>query len=90
MNLQLFQSGRTFFDGKNSIGSRIEGIFTFTDSFLKTHSYRLTSSKVLQFVLQNAQILNDASDFDRSSSTSFLAYAVYDRYLLKHPQKRTV
>ncbi|MCB1198960.1 MAG: hypothetical protein KDK51_11350, partial [Deltaproteobacteria bacterium] len=76
---------------KIQLEAESEGIFTFTDSFLKTHSYRLTSSKVLQFVLQNAQILNDAIDFDRSKQYEFFGLrTVYDRYLLKHPQKRTV
>lgn len=71
--------------------SENDGIYTFTDSFLKTHSYRLTSSKTLQFVLQHAQELNDAIDHDCNRQYEFFGLrTVYDRYLLKHPQKRTV
>ncbi|MCB0272727.1 MAG: ribonucleoside-diphosphate reductase subunit alpha [Bdellovibrionales bacterium] len=76
---------------KIQLEAEVESIFTFSDSFLKTHSYRLTSSKTLQFVLQNAQKLNDAIEQDRNKQFEFFGLrTVYDRYLLKHPQKRTV
>lgn len=76
---------------KIQLETEAEGIFNFTDSFLKTHSYRLTCSKTLQFVLQNAAALNEAVDHTRTRQFEFFGLrTVYDRYLLKHPQKRSV
>jgi len=68
-----------------------EGVYCFSDSFLKTHGYRLTSSKTLQFVLQNGKRLNEAIDHDKNKGFEFFGLrTVYDRYLLKQPEKRTV
>jgi ribonucleoside-diphosphate reductase alpha chain len=76
---------------KIQMENEAEGIYTFVDSFLKTHSFRLTSSKTLQYVLQHAEALNEAVDHSRTEQFEFFGLrTVYDRYLLKHPQKRTV
>jgi len=68
-----------------------EGIESFYDSFKATCEHGITSAKVLEFVETNKDFLNDVVDNSRSLKFEYFGLrTVYDRYLIKHPKKRTV
>jgi ribonucleoside-diphosphate reductase alpha chain len=68
-----------------------EGIQSFYDSFVSTCRNGITSAKVLEFVEANKTFLNDVVDHSRSLQFEYFGLrTVYDRYLIKHPKKRTV
>lgn len=68
-----------------------EGIHSFYDSFQQTVKHQLTSKKVLEFVEKHHAFFDQAIDNTRSLQFEYFGLrTVYDRYLLKHPQKRTV
>lgn len=68
-----------------------EGIHTFYDSFLQSSKHGITSSKVFEFVEKNKEFFNQVVENQRSLQFEYFGLrTVYDRYLIKHPQKRTV
>ena len=68
-----------------------EGIHSFYDSFMATCKHGITSAKVLEFVEANKDFLNSVVDNRRSMQFEYFGLrTVYDRYLIKHPSKRTV
>lgn len=76
---------------KINLELRGEGILSFYDSFRSSCKNNLTSAKVLEFVEKNHQFLNEVIENERSLQFEYFGLrTVYDRYLLKHPQKRTV
>jgi ribonucleoside-diphosphate reductase alpha chain len=76
---------------KISIELDQENIKSFYDSFKATCRHGITSSKILEFVESNKEFLNDVVDNNRSLQFEYFGLrTVYDRYLIKHPSKRTV
>jgi ribonucleoside-diphosphate reductase alpha chain len=68
-----------------------ENIHSFYDSFKATCDNGITSAKVLEFVEAHKDFLNDVVDNTRSLQFEYFGLrTVYDRYLIKHPKKRTV
>jgi hypothetical protein len=68
-----------------------EGITSFYDSFVNTCSHGITSPKVMEFVEANKDFFNEVADHSRSLQFEYFGLrTVYDRYLIKHPKKRTV
>lgn len=68
-----------------------EGIESFYDSFVQTCKHGITSAKVLEFVEAHKDFLNSIVDNKRSLQFEYFGLrTVYDRYLIKHPKKRTV
>jgi ribonucleoside-diphosphate reductase alpha chain len=66
-------------------------IHSFTQSIAAGHQLGLVNDRLLGFVQQNARKLNDAIDHSRTRLFEYFGLrTVYDRYLLKHPQKRDV
>ncbi len=66
-------------------------IHSFTQSVAAGHQLGLINERLLTFVQQNARKLNDAIDPSRTRLFEYFGLrTVYDRYLLKHPQKREV
>ena len=51
---------------------------------------RLIGDDVLDFVTTHAPELNAAINSQRDKNPEFFGSAVYDRYLLRHPESRTV
>lgn len=77
--------------GKIDLELQTEGIQTFYDSFVHTCRHGITSAKVLEFVEANKEFLNEVVDHQRSQQFEYFGLrTVYDRYLIKHPSKRTV
>ncbi|WP_026817077.1 ribonucleoside-diphosphate reductase subunit alpha [Arenimonas composti] len=66
-------------------------IHAFSQSIARGHETGLINDRLLGFVQQNARKLNDALDpaLDRRFDY-FGLRTLYDRYLLRHPTKRTV
>lgn len=68
-----------------------ENICSFYDSFQATCQHGITSTKILEFVEINKDFLNNVVDHQRSLQFEYFGLrTVYDRYLIKHPSKRTV
>lgn len=68
-----------------------EGIYKFSDSFAYGVEVGLLSPEVGLFVQENAQALDQAVDHNRSDRFEYFGLrTVYDRYLLKHPNKRNI
>ncbi|MFW7380154.1 MAG: ribonucleoside-diphosphate reductase subunit alpha [Oligoflexus sp.] len=68
-----------------------QNILSFSDSFAHGVEVGILSPEVGIFVQQNAEKLNQAIDHSRSDLFEYFGLrTVYDRYLVKHPQKRTV
>lgn len=68
-----------------------EGVHSFYDSFMQTCKNGITSAKILEFVEANKEFLNAVVDDRRSMQFEYFGLrTVYDRYLIKHPSKRTV
>jgi ribonucleoside-diphosphate reductase alpha chain len=68
-----------------------QNIFSFSQSIEIGHKEGLISEAAAEFVLANARKLNAAiEDLNTDRFEFFGLQTVYDRYLLKHPQKRRV
>ncbi len=66
-------------------------IYAFSQSIKMGASCGLISDKVAHFVAVNSRKLNAAIDGSRSALFGYFGMrTVYDRYLLRHPQKRRV
>jgi ribonucleoside-diphosphate reductase alpha chain len=70
---------------------RGQGIHAFSQSIAKGHELGLINARVSEFVSQNARKLNDAIDASKNDEFEYFGLrTLYDRYLLRHPQKRLV
>ena len=70
---------------------RNQNIPWFSESIVVGHGAGLVADNVLAFVEANAPSLNAAINSDRDRSFEFFGLrTVYDRYLLRHPQRREV
>jgi ribonucleoside-diphosphate reductase alpha chain len=68
-----------------------QDIESFSQSVVATHKAGLVSDEVMEFVQANKRKLNYAIKPERNDLFDYYGIrTVYDRYLLKHPQKRTV
>lgn len=68
-----------------------QDIESFSQSIVATHKAGLVSDEVMQFVQANKRKLNHAIKPERNDLFDYYGIrTVYDRYLLKHPQKRSV
>lgn len=67
------------------------GVHSFSDAMREGHKEGLLTSDLLEFVLAHENELNRAIDEDFNSLFTYFGLAtVYDRYLLRHPTKRSV
>ena len=67
------------------------GVYSFSQSIRLGFDLGLINERVLEFAESNARKLNDAIDADFSERFEYFGLrTLYDRYLLKHPHKRTV
>jgi ribonucleoside-diphosphate reductase alpha chain len=70
---------------------RNQEIHSFSQSIAFGHKEGLIKDRVMDFVAANSRKLNDAIDQTRNDLFEFFGIrTVYDRYLLKNPQKRDV
>ena len=70
---------------------RNQNIPWFSESIAVGHQQGLVADHVLEFVNANAPALNAAIDSDRDRNFEFFGLrTVYDRYLLRHPERREV
>jgi len=70
---------------------RNQEIQSFSQSISVGHQAGLISSQVAEFVADNSRKLNDAIEANRSDLFEYFGLrTVYDRYLLRHPDKRDV
>ncbi len=70
---------------------RNQGIPWFSESIDLGHSVGIVSDQVQAFVTANAPALNAAIDSSRDKRFEFFGLrTVYDRYLLRHPERREV
>jgi ribonucleoside-diphosphate reductase alpha chain len=68
-----------------------ENVYSFSQSIELGFDCGLIHNDVLDFVRENARKLNDAVAADRNNLFEFFGLrTVYDRYLLRHPSKRSV
>ena len=68
-----------------------QNIQSFSQSVLLGYEQGLINDRLHQFVSQNARKLNDAIRPERTNHFDYFGLkTVYDRYLLRHPIKRTV
>ena len=68
-----------------------QDIESFSQSIVATHDAGLVSDEVMEFVQANKRKLNYSIKSERNDLFDYYGIrTVYDRYLLKHPQKRTV
>jgi len=68
-----------------------QDIESFSQSIVATHDAGLVSDEVMEFVQANKRKLNYSIKPERNDLFDYYGIrTVYDRYLLKHPQKRTV
>jgi ribonucleoside-diphosphate reductase alpha chain len=68
-----------------------QDVESFSQSVAATHAAGLVSDHVMQFVQTNKRKLNHAIKGERNELFDYYGIrTVYDRYLLKHPQKRSV
>lgn len=68
-----------------------QDIESFSQSIVATHKAGLVSDEVMNFVQANKRKLNHAIKAERNDLFDYYGIrTVYDRYLLKHPQRRTV
>ncbi|WP_183423451.1 ribonucleoside-diphosphate reductase subunit alpha [Luteibacter sp. Sphag1AF] len=66
-------------------------IQSFSQSILRGHELGILNDRLRDFVTVNSRKLNDAIDIHASRRFEYFGLrTVYDRYLLRHPQKRTV
>src|SRR4051812_32354735 len=70
---------------------RNQEIHSFSQSIAFGYKEGLINDRVMDFVAANSRKLNDAIDQSRNELFEFFGIrTVYDRYLLKNPQKRDV
>ena len=70
---------------------RNQEIHSFSQSIAFGYKEGLINDRVMEFVAANSRKLNDAIDQSRNELFEFFGIrTVYDRYLLKNPQKRDV
>ena len=70
---------------------RNQEIHSFSQSIAFGYKEGLINDRVMEFVAANSRKLNDAIDQSRNDLFEFFGIrTVYDRYLLKNPQKRDV
>lgn len=70
---------------------RGQEIHAFSQSIVAGHRAGLVSERLHDFVLANARKLNDAIRPERDHELPYFGLrTLYDRYLLRHPQKRSV
>jgi ribonucleoside-diphosphate reductase alpha chain len=70
---------------------RNQEIHSFSQSIAFGYKEGLINDRVMTFVTENSRKLNDAIDQSRNDLFEFFGIrTVYDRYLLKNPQKRDV
>src|SRR3954451_14226724 len=70
---------------------RNQEIHSFSQSIAFGYKEGLINDRVMEFVSANSRKLNDAIDHSRNELFEFFGIrTVYDRYLLKNPQKRDV
>ncbi|MBL6721732.1 MAG: ribonucleoside-diphosphate reductase subunit alpha [Planctomycetes bacterium] len=68
-----------------------QDIHSFSQSIKLGYESGLINDKTMEFVTANARKLNDTIEADRDRLFGYFGLrTVYDRYLLKHPQERTV
>ncbi len=68
-----------------------QDIHSFSQSIKLGYEAGLINDKTMDFVTANARKLNDTIEADRDRLFGYFGLrTVYDRYLLKHPQERTV
>ena len=68
-----------------------QNVYSFSQSIELGHEAGLIGDHVLEFVRTHARKLNDAIDNDNNKLFEFFGLrTVYDRYLLRHPEARTV
>jgi ribonucleoside-diphosphate reductase alpha chain len=70
---------------------RNQEIHSFSQSISVGHQTGLISAQVAEFVAANSRKLNDAVEPDRSDLFEYFGMrTIYDRYLLRHPERRDV
>jgi ribonucleoside-diphosphate reductase alpha chain len=70
---------------------RGQEVHAFSQSIAVGQKLGIVNERLAAFVLQNARKLNDAVDASRDREFEYFGLrTLYDRYLLKHPQARTV
>ena len=66
-------------------------IFAFSQSIAAGHRLGLVGARVADLVAKNARKLNDAIEPERDDAFEYFGLrTVYDRYLLRHPERRLV
>lgn len=66
-------------------------IFAFSQSIAAGHRLGLVGDRVADLVAKNARKLNDAIEPERDDAFEYFGLrTVYDRYLLRHPERRLV
>ncbi|MBD8525662.1 ribonucleoside-diphosphate reductase subunit alpha [Pseudomarimonas arenosa] len=67
------------------------GVYSFSQSVALGHQLGLINDRLLHAVEAHARKFNDALDAERNKRFEYFGLrTVYDRYLLRHPQRRTV
>jgi ribonucleoside-diphosphate reductase alpha chain len=70
---------------------RRQGVMSFSQSIALGHAEGLIGETTAKFVAANARKLDDAIDLDGDRRFEYFGLrTVYDRYLLRHPVKRSV
>ncbi|GAA0546208.1 ribonucleoside-diphosphate reductase subunit alpha [Paractinoplanes ferrugineus] len=70
---------------------RLQGVASFSQSIRYAYQQGLISDATAEFVARNARKLDDAVDEDQNLRFEYFGLrTVADRYLLRHPQERTV
>ncbi|MDX8141910.1 ribonucleoside-diphosphate reductase subunit alpha [Lentzea sp. BCCO 10_0061] len=70
---------------------RRQGVMSFSQSIALGHAEGLIGDATAEFVAANARKLDDAIDLDGDRRFEYFGLrTVYDRYLLRHPAKRSV
>jgi ribonucleoside-diphosphate reductase alpha chain len=70
---------------------RNQDIMSFSQSIARGKDVGLIGERVAKFVADNARKLNDAVDPERTRLFEYFGLrTLYDRYLLKHPERRDV
>ena len=70
---------------------RLQGVASFSQSIRYAHQQGLIGDATAEFVARNARKLDDAVDLSGDQRFEYFGLrTVADRYLLRHPQERTV
>jgi ribonucleoside-diphosphate reductase alpha chain len=70
---------------------RNQDVCSFSQSIALGHSLGIIAAETAEFVATNRRKLDDAIDADQDRLFEFFGLrTVYDRYLLRHPERRTV